>query len=75
LTKGCIVPLCRLFAAGSKIHVKPPVLSRFTPVHINRTLKRLETEGLSARRNSRAVTIGDWNNLADAGDFDSTALA
>jgi CRP-like cAMP-binding protein len=45
-----------------------------TPVHVNRTLKRLEGEGLITRPNSRTVTIGDWNKLADAGDFDSTYL-
>jgi len=45
-----------------------------TPVHVNRTLRRLESEGLITRRNSRAVAIGDWNRLAEAGDFDSTYL-
>jgi CRP-like cAMP-binding protein len=45
-----------------------------TPVHVNRTLKKLESEGLITRKNSRAVAIGDWNRLADAGDFDSTYL-
>lgn len=45
-----------------------------TSVHVNRTLKRLEAEGLISRRDSRSVTIGDWNKLADAGDFDSTYL-
>ena len=45
-----------------------------TPVHVNRMLKALETEKLISRRNSRSVTIGDWNKLASAGDFDSTYL-
>lgn len=45
-----------------------------TPVHVNRTLRRLEEEGLITRRNSRSVTIGDWSKLADAGDFDSNYL-
>ena len=45
-----------------------------TPVHVNRTLKGLEAENLIARRSSRAITIGDWKKLADAGDFDSTYL-
>ena len=45
-----------------------------TPVHVNRTLMALEAEGLIKRRSSRAVTIGDWKKLADAGDFDSTYL-
>jgi CRP-like cAMP-binding protein len=45
-----------------------------TPVHVNRTLRKLESEGLITRRNSRAVAIGDWKRLAGAGDFDSTYL-
>ena len=45
-----------------------------TSVHVNRTLRTLETERLIARPTSRTVTIGDWDRLADAGDFDSTYL-
>jgi CRP-like cAMP-binding protein len=45
-----------------------------TSVHVNRTLKLLEAENLIGRRNARTVTIGDWNKLADAGDFDSNYL-
>ncbi|HEX8215651.1 MAG TPA: Crp/Fnr family transcriptional regulator [Allosphingosinicella sp.] len=45
-----------------------------TPVHVNRTLKTLEAENLIKRVSSRAITIGDWKKLADAGDFDSTYL-
>jgi CRP-like cAMP-binding protein len=45
-----------------------------TPVHVNRTLKALEAENLIARRSSRAITIGDWKKLAEAGDFDSNYL-
>jgi CRP-like cAMP-binding protein len=45
-----------------------------TPVHVNRTLKLLESEKLIARQSSRAITIGDWRKLADAGDFDSNYL-
>ena len=45
-----------------------------TPVHVNRTLKTLEAEGLIMRRSSRAIVIGDWSKLADAGDFDSAYL-
>lgn len=45
-----------------------------TAVHVNRTLKRLEDETLITRRSSRSVTIGDWNRLAEAGDFDSNYL-
>jgi CRP-like cAMP-binding protein len=45
-----------------------------TPVHVNRMLKQLEAENLISRRSSRSVTVGDWNKLAHAGDFDSTYL-
>jgi len=44
-----------------------------TPVHVNRTLKALEEKSLISR-NQRAVTIEDWQRLADAGDFDPTYL-
>jgi hypothetical protein len=42
-----------------------------TPVHVNRTMKALEAEGLINRANPRSIHIGDWTKLADAGDFDS----
>ena len=45
-----------------------------TSVHVNRSLKALEAEGLIQRASPRAVTIGDWKNLAEAGDFDSGYL-
>jgi CRP-like cAMP-binding protein len=45
-----------------------------TPVHVNRTLKSLEGEGLIERASPRAITIGDWRKLADAGDFNSGYL-
>jgi hypothetical protein len=37
-------------------------------------LKQLERENLITRRSTRSVAIGDWNKLADAGDFDSNYL-
>jgi len=45
-----------------------------TAVHVNRTLKKFEGDGLISRQSSCAVTIGDWNKLAHAGDFESTYL-
>ena len=45
-----------------------------TSVHVNRTLKSLEAEKLIQRVSPRAITIGDWRKLADAGDFDSGYL-
>jgi CRP-like cAMP-binding protein len=45
-----------------------------TAVHVNRTLKMLEAEGLIARRTPRFIEIGDWRRLAEAGDFNSAYL-
>jgi CRP-like cAMP-binding protein len=44
-----------------------------TSVHVNRTLQALERGNLISRT-QRSVTIGDWQRLADAGDFDPTYL-
>lgn len=44
-----------------------------TSVHVNRTLKSLDNEGLITRT-MRSVKIDDWERLADAGDFNSTYL-
>jgi CRP-like cAMP-binding protein len=44
-----------------------------TPVHVNRTLKALEAEGLITRT-MRAVRVANWDKLAAAGDFNSTYL-
>jgi CRP-like cAMP-binding protein len=45
-----------------------------TSVHINRTIKALEAEGLINRSNPRSINIGDWRRLAEVGDFDSNYL-
>ena len=45
-----------------------------TPVHVNRTMKSLEAEGLIERSSARSITIGDWKSLASAGDFNSAYL-
>jgi len=45
-----------------------------TSVHVNRTIKALEQEGLIERANPRSIHIGDWRKLAEAGDFDSNYL-
>ena len=45
-----------------------------TSVHINRTLKTLESRGLIDRPNPRSVHIRDWRKLADAGDFNPAYL-
>jgi CRP-like cAMP-binding protein len=45
-----------------------------TPVHINRTLKALEADGLIERANPRSIQIGNWKKLAEAGDFNSAYL-
>jgi CRP-like cAMP-binding protein len=45
-----------------------------TPVHVNRTIKLLEKEGLIERSTPRSIQIGDWRKLAKVGDFDSNYL-
>ena len=45
-----------------------------TSVHVNRTLKALEADGLIERLTPRFIQIGDWRKLADAGDFNSNYL-
>ena len=45
-----------------------------TPVHVNRTLRGLDADGLIERANPRSIHIGDWRKLAEAGDFDSNYL-
>lgn len=45
-----------------------------TTVHVNRTIKLLEREGLIDRSHPRSIHIGDWRKLAEAGDFDSNYL-
>jgi CRP-like cAMP-binding protein len=44
-----------------------------TPVHVNRTLKGFDREGLT-QRTKRSVTIDNWDSLARAGDFDPRYL-
>lgn len=45
-----------------------------TSVHVNRTIKTLEAEGLINRASPRSIHIGDWRKLAEVGDFDSNYL-
>jgi CRP-like cAMP-binding protein len=45
-----------------------------TSVHVNRTIKSLEADGLIKRTDPRFIQIGDWRKLAHAGDFDSNYL-
>lgn len=45
-----------------------------TSVHVNRTIKGLEADGLIERSDPRSINIGDWRKLAEAGDFDSNYL-
>ena len=44
-----------------------------TPVHVNRTLKALEADGLISRT-GRQVSFPDWKRLRDAGDFNQRYL-
>ena len=45
-----------------------------TSVHVNRSIKNLESEGLISRVSPREIVIGDWKRLAAKGDFDSLYL-
>ena len=44
-----------------------------TPVHVNRTLRTLDREGL-IQRPGRSIVIDEWTQLASLGDFDSGYL-
>jgi CRP-like cAMP-binding protein len=44
-----------------------------TPVHVNRTLKALEAEGL-IRRTKRNISFPDWNRLRTIADFNQRYL-
>jgi CRP-like cAMP-binding protein len=44
-----------------------------TPVHVNRTLKALESSGL-IQRDRRRITFPDWQGLRDVGDFNQRYL-
>jgi Crp-like helix-turn-helix domain len=44
-----------------------------TPVHVNRTLRGLETDDVISRTN-RSVRVADWKRLATEGDFSSAYL-
>ena len=44
-----------------------------TPVHVNRTLKALEVEGLIVR-NKRFIKIPDWEWLRDLSGFNDLYL-
>ena len=44
-----------------------------TSVHVNRTLKALDAEGLTTR-SQRSVKINDWQRMAQVADFRSTYL-
>ena len=43
-------------------------------VHVNRTLKGLELDGLFDRSSARSIHIGDWRKMTEAADFDSNYL-
>ena len=44
-----------------------------TPVHVNRTIKALEAEGLIARK-GRNINFPDWQRMREAGDFNQRYL-
>ena len=78
----CEFSLCSKVAGlGGGNHYELPMTQEqladttgLSAVHVNRTLKSLEADGLIHRDSPRSIHIGDWRNLAEAGDFDSTYL-
>jgi CRP-like cAMP-binding protein len=65
---------------GQQLHYELPMTQDqladalgLTPVHVNRTLKALEAEGL-IERTRRSVLIPDWKRLARVADFDPNYL-
>ena len=45
-----------------------------TSVHVNRTIRGLETDGVIERPHPRAIHVTDWPKLAKMGDFQSRYL-
>jgi CRP-like cAMP-binding protein len=71
----------RVGGLGADTHYELPMTqdqladaTGLTSVHINRTLKGLEKDGLIERPNPRAISIGNWRKLAEVGDFDTNYL-
>lgn len=73
---------CRLEAAGQGeiCNYELPMTQEqiadtvgLTAVHVNRTLKGLDADGLTTRT-KRSVVINDWKKLAEVGDFRSIYL-
>ena len=71
----------KLAGLGEETHYKLPMTQEqladatgMTSVHASRTLKALAAQGLITRSSRRSVTIGDWQKLVAAGDFDSNYL-
>jgi CRP-like cAMP-binding protein len=65
---------------GEQLHYELPMTQNeladalgMTSVHVNRTLKALEAQGL-IERTRRSVVIPDWKALAKVGDFDPNYL-
>jgi CRP-like cAMP-binding protein len=71
----------RIAGLGYETHYELPMTQEqlsdatgMTSVHMNRTIKALEAEGLIERPNPRSLRIGDWRKLAEVGDFDTNYL-
>jgi len=71
----------RVAGLGEDTHYELPMTQEqladatgLTPVHINRTLRELDKDGLIERPNPRVIRIGDWHMLAEVGDFDTNYL-
>lgn len=65
---------------GEHIHYELPITQEqladavaLTPVHVNRTLMKLEGDGLIAR-NRRMITVVDWKTMMTEADFEPRYL-
>ena len=71
----------RVAGLGEDTHYELPMTQEqladatgLTSVHVNRSLRALENQGLIKRTGPRAIHVSDWRALAQAGDFDSNYL-
>ncbi len=71
----------KLAGLGQQSHYELPMTQEqladatgLTSVHVNRSLRSLEADGLIQRQSARSIHIGDWRQLAEVGDFQSAYL-
>lgn len=77
--------LCELLVRAKAQHIETSVFelpftqeqladaTGLTPIHINRILRQLTTDG-AIRRSGRMITVPDWERLREIADFDERFL-